>query len=394
MVAMPCPPPLNSHWIGWEFHCSLTIPLLSLKIPAALFHSPYFYGVSRFFPISRRNLIGQVLLWPAVWATFAFLMAAPEHPWAGLQRSLLLTVGLMVIVLWNTAILLPRFFLKKKYFLYGLLALASVAALVFLMNYLSETVFELDFRGRRKFKFRGSSLRREVLSTFFRSLPYLLALVISTMYRITTLANRREKEAVELQKEKLETEMKFLRSQINPHFLFNALNNIYALSVLEPDRTPDYLLKISGMLRYMLYECNADTVPLSKEVEYLRNYVDIGQLKDSRGLNIELQLQGDDSQLPIAPLLFVPFVENAFKHSRIEDVARGWIRIQLEVSEDKKVHFRVENSLPEAAGAKDPASGIGLRNVQRRLELLYPESHELSIEEHAETFCVSLKLEL
>ena len=214
------------------------------------------------------------------------------------------------------------------------------------------------------------------------------------MYRVTVLANWREKEAVELQKEKLETEMKFLRSQINPHFLFNALNNIYSLSVLEPERTPDYLLKISGMLRYMLYECNADTVPLSKEVEYLRNYVDIGQLKDSRGLNIELQLPGEDSQLPVAPLLFVPFVENAFKHSRIEDVDKGWIRIQLEVGEDKQVHFRVENSLPDTAGAKDPASGIGLRNVRRRLELLYPERHELRVEEKEDTFCVSLKLEL
>ena len=187
--------------------------------------------------------------------------------------------------------------------------------------------------------------------------------------------------------------MKFLKSQINPHFLFNALNNIYTLSVLKSDDAPEHLLKLSGMLRYMLYDCNAERVLLSKEIEYLKNYIDLYKLKDSRGLNIRVDLDESRPGLVVAPLLFIPFIENAFKHSQIEDLDKGWIEIGLQ-TRDTGIDFKVSNSVPDRNFTKDASGGIGLSNVQRQLELLYPEKHELHISNRPTQFDVSLKIDL
>ncbi|MEZ4921346.1 MAG: histidine kinase, partial [Saprospiraceae bacterium] len=188
-------------------------------------------------------------------------------------------------------------------------------------------------------------------------------------------------------------ELMFLKSQTNPHFLFNALNNIYTLTVLKSDQAPDNLLKLSGMLRYMLYECKSERVPLEKELEYIKNFTDLYLLKDSRGLNVKTQLDTSRPELPISPMLLIPFVENAFKHSKIEDIEHGWITIDL-TTKDDTLQFVVANSKPETAGSKDQQGGIGLQNVQRQLELLYPENHALEILDESDRYQVTLKIKL
>lgn len=204
---------------------------------------------------------------------------------------------------------------------------------------------------------------------------------------------RDHEELTGLRKELGQTEanIDLLRSQINPHFLFNALNNIYTLTVIKSDQAPDNLLKLSGMLRYMLYDCKADRVPLQKEIEYLRHYIDLNLLKDSRGLNVEVDLDESRPQLPIAPMLLIPFVENAFKHSKVEDLNKGWIKIKLRTGDDN-ILFQVQNSVPDSHFTKDQAGGIGLQNVRRQLELVYPGRHELKIEAGLEVFSVELRV--
>ncbi|MCG8309756.1 MAG: histidine kinase, partial [Cytophagales bacterium] len=216
---------------------------------------------------------------------------------------------------------------------------------------------------------------------------------LSTAFKTSQIALQREREASELKSENLNSELKFLRSQINPHFLFNALNNIYSLSVIRSEKTPDNILKLSGMLRYIIYDCNSDRVPLEKEINYINNYIDLQKLKDDQITNIDVDFGRADPKSMIAPMIFIPFIENSFKHSKIEDVELGWIKISIE-SANNHLLFRVENSLPKEHYTKDKVGGVGLENVKRRLELLYPNAHRLRINTTEDKFQVELEVTL
>ncbi len=183
---------------------------------------------------------------------------------------------------------------------------------------------------------------------------------------MSQIASIKEQESALLKSEHLNW-LKFLKSQINPHFLFNTLNNIYTLSMLKSDQTPDMILKLSNMLRYILYECSdKDKVPIAKEVAYIRNYIDLQLLKDSEIKNIHFE-EGIKDNVAIAPMLLIPFIENSFKHSRIEDTEKGWINIKLSCNR-KEIFFSCENSLPAVEYKKDKTGGIGIENARRRLE--------------------------
>lgn len=214
---------------------------------------------------------------------------------------------------------------------------------------------------------------------------------LSSAFKTSQLALKREKEAADLKSENLNSELKFLKSQINPHFLFNALNNIYALAVMRSDKTPENILKLSDMLRYIIYDCNADLVPLQKELSYIKNYIDLQKLKDDQITAIEVDFESVDPNCMIAPMIFIPFIENSFKHSRIEDVKNGWIKLKIYNDEDR-LYFIARNSISKDAYSKDAVGGVGLDNVKRRLELIYKNHHDLKIEESEEEFSVTLSL--
>lgn len=187
--------------------------------------------------------------------------------------------------------------------------------------------------------------------------------------------------------------MKFLKSQINPHFLFNALNNIYALSISNAVKTQKSIASLSEMLRYVLYECDQPKVSIKKEVAYIQNYLELFSLKSSKAYNIETDFQLTNENLQIAPMILIPFIENALKHGHLEKRGNSFLKISLH-TENLKVWFEVENSIPELPLAKDDVGGIGLENVKKRLGLLYPEQHSLDIQNNLKTFKVVLKLEL
>jgi LytS/YehU family sensor histidine kinase len=215
----------------------------------------------------------------------------------------------------------------------------------------------------------------------------------SALFHIARYATQKEKETVTLKAEKLDSEIKFLKSQINPHFLFNALNNIYTLTLLKHEKAPENLLKLSGMLRYMLYDCKAERVPLRKEVDYIRNFIELNMLKNKEPLKVDADINDYSPELLVAPLIFIPFIENAFKHSNIEDLDKGWIKISLKTP-DNQIHFSVQNSVPKGDVSKDKEGGIGLNNVLRQLELIYPDKHHLTIEEGEHQFSIFLRIEL
>ena len=219
----------------------------------------------------------------------------------------------------------------------------------------------------------------------------LLILLASGFIRIALEWFKAERRREELEKEKLHAELGFLKSQVNPHFLFNSLNSIYALANRKADETQTAILQLSQMMRYMIYESNTSTVALEKELDYLQNYIDLKKLRLSPNVLIHYTIEGDCRGLQIEPMLLIPFVENAFKHG-ISYIQKSVIQIKISLMQHK-LHLAVSNSIFRRQEAE--VGGIGLDNVQKRLALLYPNGqHELRIHQENNIYDVSLTVVL
>jgi len=216
--------------------------------------------------------------------------------------------------------------------------------------------------------------------------------ITTTLKLLEEWYDKKEMET-ELLRHRLEAELKFLKAQINPHFLFNVLNNIYSLTYLEGKAAAPQILKLSGLMRYMLYESDETIVELKNEIDYIKNYLDLQQLKSESLNNIVFEVEGNTAKIKIAPLLFIPFFENAFKHGDVLENKAGILNASIKV-EPEVLHFHIENTIAPAQTRKDSAGGIGLDNVQKRLQLLYPSKHHLSIATINNVFIVDLKIQI
>ncbi|MEX0965680.1 MAG: histidine kinase [Bacteroidia bacterium] len=199
---------------------------------------------------------------------------------------------------------------------------------------------------------------------------------------------RKRLKNIELEKAK--AEVKFLRAQLNPHFLFNTLNNLYALALQQSAKTPDMILKLAGLMEYIMYSSQQESVSLEKEISFLENYIALEKLRLPVDSKIRFNIQGKINGQGIAPLLFLPFVENGFKHGFTGNRAGNYLKIDIRV-QAKNLEFSMENKL--RTNLKN-GSGIGLENSTNRLKLMYPEKHHLNINQEKETYRVELKLEL
>jgi two-component system, LytTR family, sensor kinase len=217
-----------------------------------------------------------------------------------------------------------------------------------------------------------------------------LIVIFGSMIRLFIDALNSEKRKMELSKEKDAMELAFLKSQINPHFLFNTLNNLYGLSLSEPDKTPDAIVQLSDMMRYMLYESNSDKVLLEKEIAYLKSYIDLQKLRYFGTTFIDFKINGDLNHQQIAPLLLISFVENAFKHGDVFDEAHP-LSMTLNISE-KQLIFDVKNKIHNKN--KEEIGGFGVKTVERRLALLYPNKHKLTAHNNKNIFESHLEIEL
>jgi two-component system, LytTR family, sensor kinase len=195
-----------------------------------------------------------------------------------------------------------------------------------------------------------------------------------------------------MENERVNTELDLLKEQINPHFLFNVLNNVYIQTRIEPAKAADMVLKLSDLLRYQLYECTSDKVMLKSEIEYLRNYVDLQKMRIA---NIELKFEqnGTFKGLMIYPFLLIPFLENAFKYGGSSRIVENFIHINVDIVE-KYVIFAVKNSKNDTIARKVETDGKGIKNIKKRLELLYPNKYELEINDGVSNFYVELKINL
>ncbi|MBC8375366.1 MAG: histidine kinase [FCB group bacterium] len=236
--------------------------------------------------------------------------------------------------------------------------------------------------------------RKEILNLTILS-GNVLVMVGGIFYGLMRERNQQMHRQERLELENLAAEVKYLRSQINPHFLFNTLNNIYAITQRHDDHEgSDALLRLSGLMRYMLYDSEGDLTALQKEIDHLQDYMDLMLLKYSSDSppEVELVVKGSPDAIQVAPLLLLPFVENAFKHG-IDNQGKGWIHILLNMSSEK-LSFAVENSHFQGRNASTDHKGIGLENVKRRLEHHYPERHNLSIDESEDEYGIKLEIQL
>ncbi|GJM61524.1 sensor histidine kinase [Persicobacter diffluens] len=320
-------------------------------------------------------------------------------PWElSYKKAMMVIIAMGLVTALNVIWLIPAYMHKGKWAIYFVLTVILILLISYLhekmdRNLMMQYIDELS--GREKRLFRGGPpphMRKIFRFAFFgQYIQFALVLLLSTSYEMTKFAMGKAREALKLREETLQSELNFLKSQINPHFLFNALNNIYTLAYLKSDKAPELILKLSDMLRYILYDCKEERVEISKEIQYLEDYIALQQLKSEEPLNVEVNFGLFAEEMMVPPMIFIPFVENAFKHSKIEDRQHGWVKIQLHPKESG-LAFEVENSIPQKDFTKDQVGGIGLHNVARRLELLYPQSHQLEIVEQEDRFRVRLQL--
>ncbi len=223
---------------------------------------------------------------------------------------------------------------------------------------------------------------------------FLLVLLVSLGMKLLGQWRQAEQKAREIENERLRTELSFLHAQINPHFLFNSLNTIYSLALKKSDTAPSAILKLSQLLRYVVDEANHEKVPLAREVDYLNNYVELQKLRTASTLLTNFKIEGEIDSAQITPLLLLPFVENAFKYG-VSNTENSPVDILLAMK-GNEVIFSVKNRKFRNEGFRDDknSSGIGINNVQRRLELVYPFKHQLKIDDTQEFFNVNLTINL
>jgi LytS/YehU family sensor histidine kinase len=313
------------------------------------------------------------------------LVAGPNNSTSVLEfiRKLINLAFYMLVVYINLGYLIPKFLSQKNFMTYCLLLLVMVAVFTpikVLLLYI--TYDEVD--------------PKEFLIMNQQYIFLLLFLIAggSTVIKIISDWQRHQRDRKDLETQRMQSEIRFLKSQINPHFLFNTLNSLYALTLKKSDKAPEMVIKLSEMMRYMLYECNERRVPLQKEVNYIQNYLDLERLRQSGHSDITFQVEGNITDQVIAPLIFIPFLENSFKHGLNHQIGDGYVHVEMKVLENKLL-LRIANSKPSQPPAKQGKSGgIGLVNVRRRLNLLYPNQYRLDIREAPQEHIVELSLDL
>jgi sensor histidine kinase YesM len=278
----------------------------------------------------------------------------------------------------NSLVLIPRLVYRKKYLLFGLVNLLIYAGFIFQIWILFYLYNATEF----------FHWRLHIVYTFF---VFLFIQAASTAYQMIRDRIQADKLLKEKENENLKTELSFLRSQVSPHFMFNVLNNMVALARKHSDQLEPSLIKLSSLMRYMLYEADEDLVSLESEVEYLQSYIDLQMQRFGNKVSVKLDFSEIDAAYEIEPMLLIPFVENAFKHG-VSGLDDAIIEIKLKAIK-KQLLFVVSNKYnKQLEEIKDKTSGIGLANVKRRLQLLYQSNYQLKIENANNLFTVSLHL--
>jgi sensor histidine kinase YesM len=310
-----------------------------------------------------------------------------------MYKSIFLISLLASLFYLNMNWLIPRFLFKKKTGKYIILLLSILIIIIFL-NSLYDNIFDFEKLILKNSPQLGKEPTAQMNGTF-RIMPIvflsILAIAISVSYKTINEFIKKEQENKEYENQKLNAELAMLKSQINPHFLFNILNNICSLALKKSDDTANAIIKLSDLMRYMIYDSSTDKVPLNKELQYIENYINLQRMRLAGATAIDYNVTADNMDKQIAPLLLIPFIENAFKHG-ISYAHNATINIQINTN-GKKISLLVKNNNYRSKDLTDNSdSGIGLDNVKKRLDLLYPKSYKLTINDTETIYTVELEV--
>lgn len=327
----------------------------------------------------------RLLMHSSIWLTFILFVGVQLYLDKGrvpVPFLVRITLGILFFYI-NYFVLVPKLLFKKKVFLYviAILLIVYLGALIYrsfdFSNYFESLPQKVNIKVYKSFS----------ISVMFNIILVILGAVIKTYLAWTK--NETDKKDIESQKRISELEV--LKSQINPHFLFNSLNSIYSLTVKKADEAPEAVIMLSELMRYMLYQANDDFVFLEKEINYIENYVNLQKLRLIDKESISLSITGNITNQKIPPLLLISFIENAFKYG-IDPIKKSKVLITIDVN-DATFKFKCVN-VKNRKQIDDKNSGIGLINTQERLKLLYPNKHELYISDKDNLYTVSLLLHI
>ena len=339
-----------------------------------------------------KRLIIQVALWLGI----RFIISLNQNATNDILTENLLAFAFQVLLIGGLVYYAaPKFLFKRKFVLFSI---TSIIAIVIFSSILSNLFVPIEAQEllpppefSPPIEFSPPPLRnappRFLIHSLMLTISYVLAIIIEGFIFLKA----REEETILSNNANLQNELKLLKLQINPHFLFNSLNNIYTLAGIDSNKTQKSIINLSNMLRYVLYDCDQETVLLKKEIEYIENYLKLFALKSSKTYPISTEFNIVNNSITIAPMLIIPFIENALKHSNINSLDGSFIDIKIN-ADANEINFEVENSIPKTKITKDEVGGIGLENVKKRLTILYPNKHRLIVSENKNSFYVKLNL--
>lgn len=328
----------------------------------------------------------QTIFWLVFYAINFYFSPAEISLTKALIWSAGNTLIFLIAVTINLNVLLPKFMLRQSIVSYlALLIGISLLLTPFI------TLFNIWISDSY-----NAHTHNPLVQAHFHFINLVIITALSSLVRIPLEWLKIQSEKNELVAKNMETELQSLKNQINPHFLFNTLNNLYALTLKKSDLAPQIVLKLSDMMRYMLYECNEHEVVLEKEFQYIENYIEIEKLRHVSDSRIEFNFDPALYTKKLAPLLLIPFIENSFKHGLQASLEKSYIEIEA-LLVDRTLEFKVNNSKPLTMPGHrifNNSGGVGLANVKKRLQLIYPNQFNLDINDQPDSFSVHLKIKL
>lgn len=346
----------------------------------------------------KKRLLLHIAFWLSVWFLTSFVYGYEKQPVLVALESNLMLLPVHMLYFYTLAyIIIPKFLLKRKYVQFFVILLLFVVVMPAITRTIDIFLVEphIDFY-LKSFGYRNWEKVQGTRWDRFSNLVYYLNAIKGANFIVWFgVAIKFFKAWYQRHQAALEAELNLLKAQIHPHFLFNTLNNLYALTLNNSPKSPEIVMGLSQILRYMLYECNVEKVPLQKDVQMLENFVLLEKMRYEDRLDFNFTKEGALEKHQIAPLLLLPLVENAFKHGAGEKVGQAWVNIEL-IMEGEVLKFKINNSKPEqpATQLMEKDGNIGLENLKKRLELIYPNAYQLKIFDEEEMFAVILKIDL
>lgn len=348
--------------------------------------------------ITRKRVLEHLIFWLLALGVLTFYFGSDKSYYVALRNNLFYLPVHMMYYYFLAYVIIPRYLYKREYFRFGVflvLCMLGAALLTRLVDILFVEPYLYRLQKELSMNFWWDKMEGTFTERLFRSMYFVNAVKGSNLIVWIALSIKFFKMWYERRQAAAEAELNYLKGQIHPHFLFNTLNNLYSLTLNQSAKASEVVLGLSTILRYMLYETNKSAIELNREIEIIRNYIELEKMRYDDSLEVNFHISGDLTDVRIAPLLLIPFVENAFKHGVSEKIGDAWINIELNLR-DEQLKFKVSNSKPDVLPDDITVhkGNIGLTNVHKRLEILYPDAYSLHTHNEVDVFISVLEIRL